>query len=129
MWDNVGMGRSEASIKKALEKLPSIKEEFWSNLNITGSGAELNVALEKANRVADFIEFAEVMAWDALERDESCGAHYRTEHVHPDGEAKRNDEKFAHVAAWEYSGENNKPIRNVEPLEYENIKLSVRSYK
>lgn len=129
MWDNVGMGRSEASIKKALEKLPSIKEEFWSNLNITGSGSELNVALEKANRVADFIEFAEVMAWDALERDESCGAHYRTEHVHPDGEAKRNDEKFAHVAAWEYSGENNKPIRNVEPLEYENIKLSVRSYK
>lgn len=129
MWDNVGMGRSEASIKKALEKLPSIKEEFWSNLNVTGSGAELNVALEKANRVADFIEFAEVMAWDALERDESCGAHYRTEHVHPDGEAKRNDEKFAHVAAWEYTGENSKPIRNVEPLEYENVKLSVRSYK
>lgn len=129
MWDNVGMGRSEKSIKTALEKLPAIKEEFWSNLLITGSGAEYNIALEKANRVADFIEFAEVMAWDALERDESCGAHYRTEHVHPDGEAKRNDEKFAHVAAWEYTGEGSKPIRNIEPLEYENVKFSVRSYK
>lgn len=129
MWDNVGMARSEASIKKALERIPQIREEFWSNLNLTGSGAELNVSLEKANRVADFLEFAEVLAWDALERDESCGAHYRVEHVHPDGEAKRNDEKFAHVAAWEYQGVGNKPIRNVEPLEFENVHLAVRSYK
>lgn len=129
MWDNVGMGRSEKSIRTALEAIPQIKEEFWSNLKVTGSGAEYNIALEKANRVADFIEFAEVLAWDALERDESCGAHYREEHVHPDGEAKRDDEKFAHVAAWEYTGDGQKPIRNTEELVYENVKFSVRSYK
>lgn len=129
MWDNVGMGRSEKSIRTALEAIPQIKEEFWSNLKVTGSGAEYNIALEKANRVADFIEFAEVLAWDALERDESCGAHYREEHVHPDGEAKRDDENFAHVAAWEYTGEGNKPIRNTEELVYDNVKFSVRSYK
>ena len=129
MWDNVGMGRSEKSVRTALEAIPQIKEEFWSNLKVTGSGAEYNIALEKANRVADFIEFAEVLAWDALERDESCGAHYREEHVHPDGEAKRDDENFAHVAAWEYTGEGNKPIRNTEELVYDNVKFSVRSYK
>jgi len=129
MWDNVGMGRSEKSIRTALEAIPQIKEEFWSNLKVTGSGAEYNIALEKANRVADFIEFAEVLAWDALERDESCGAHYREEHVHPDGEAKRDDENFAHVAAWEYTGEGNKPIRNTEELVYDNVQFSVRSYK
>jgi len=129
MWDNVGMGRSEKSVRTALEAIPQIKEEFWSNLKVTGSGAEYNIALEKANRVADFIEFAEVLAWDALERDESCGAHYREEHVHPDGEAKRDDENFAHVAAWEYTGEGNKPIRNTEELVYDNVQFSVRSYK
>ncbi len=129
MWEYCGMARNEASIKTALQKLPSIREEFWSNLTVTGESNDLNIALEKANRVADFLEFAEVMLWDALERDESCGAHFRTEHQYPDGEAKRDDEKFAHVAAWEYQGQGVKPIRNVEQLVYENVKFAVRSYK
>jgi succinate dehydrogenase / fumarate reductase flavoprotein subunit len=89
----------------------------------------LNIALEKANRVADFLEFAEVMAWDALEREESCGAHFREEYQYEDGEAKRNDELFAHVAAWEYTGVGNKPIRHKEELKFEDVKLAVRSYK
>jgi len=129
MWDNVGMGRNEKGLRATIEKIPAIREEFWNNVKITGSGAQLNVSLEKASRVADFLEFAEVMAWDALERDESCGAHYREEHVYPDGEAKRNDEKFSHVAAWEYKGVGNKPTRHTEELEFENVKFAVRSYK
>jgi len=129
VWDKIGMGRDEKGIKEALERIPKIREEFWQNLAIPGSGAEYNVALERALRVADFLEFAELLAWDALERDESSGAHYRTEHVHPDGEAKRDDENFAHVAAWEYTGVDNKPIRHKEELVFENVKLSVRSYK
>ncbi len=129
MWDYCGMARNESGLKKAIEKLPAIREEFWQNLKVSGKNEELNMALEKANRVADFLEFAEVMLWDALERDESCGAHFRTEHQYPDGEAKRNDEKFAHVAAWEYTGLGNKPIRHTEQLEYENVKFAVRSYK
>jgi succinate dehydrogenase / fumarate reductase flavoprotein subunit len=129
MWEFVGMARNDASLKTAIEKIPQIREEFWNNLNVTGEDKDMNASLEKANRVADFLEFAEVMAWDALERNESCGAHFRTEHQYPDGEAKRDDENFAHVAAWEYTGVGNKPIRNVEPLEFENVKLAVRSYK
>jgi len=129
MWDKVGMARDAAGLKEAIEQIPGIRNEFWQNVNVTGESADLNVALEKALRVADFLEFAEVMAWDALERDESCGAHFRIEHQYPDGEAKRDDEKFAHVAAWEYTGDGNKPIRHVEPLEFENVHLAVRSYK
>lgn len=129
MWDKVGMGRNESGIKEALSKIPQIREEFWSNLTVPGSGAELNVSLERALRTADFLEFAELLAWDALERDESCGAHYREEHIHPDGEAKRDDTNFAHVAAWEYQGENIKPVRHQEQLEFENVHLAVRSYK
>lgn len=129
MWDYCGMGRNEAGLKKALQLVPPLREEFWQNLLVTGVGEDLNVTLEKANRVADFLEFAEVLLWDALERDESCGAHFREEHQFPDGEAMRNDEKFAHVATWEFTGVDNKPIRNVEPLEFENVKLAVRSYK
>jgi len=129
MWDNVGMARNEKGLKETIEKIPAIREEFWNNLTIPGSGAQLNIALEKASRVADFLEFAEVMAWDALERDESCGAHYREEHVYPDGEAKRKDDEFSHVAAWEYTGVGNKPTRHKEELEFENIKFAVRSYK
>jgi succinate dehydrogenase / fumarate reductase flavoprotein subunit len=129
MWDNVGMSRNDKSIRTALEKIPSIRQEFWENLTIPGTGAELNIALEKATRVADFLEFAEMMAWDALERDESCGAHYRTEHVDDEGEAQRDDDNFCHVAAWEYKGENVKPVRHVEQLTFENVKLSKRSYK
>ncbi len=129
MWENVGMSRNEAGLKKAIELIPQIREEFWQNVNVTGESADLNIALEKANRVADFLEFAEVMAWDALERDESCGAHFREEHQYPDGEAKRNDEKYTHVGVWEYQGVGKKPIRHQEDLEFENVKLAVRSYK
>jgi succinate dehydrogenase / fumarate reductase flavoprotein subunit len=129
VWDNVGMGRNEKGLKEALNKIPLIREEFWNNLNVTGEAGTLNMALEKANRVADFLEFAELLAFDALERDESCGGHFREEHQTSDGEAVRNDEKFAHVAAWEYKGVGQKPERHVEELVFENLELSVRSYK
>jgi len=129
VWDKIGMGRNEKGLKEALEKIPQIREEFWKNLNVSGEPESLNIALEKANRVADFLEFAEVLAWDALERDESCGAHFREEHQSPDGEAVRNDEKFKHVAVWEHQDVNKKPIRHKEELEFENVHLAVRSYK
>jgi succinate dehydrogenase / fumarate reductase flavoprotein subunit len=129
MWEYVGMGRNEAGLKKVIEEIPKIREEFWQDLTVTGQKEDLNIVLEKAGRVADFLEFAEVMAWDALERDESCGAHFREEHQYPDGEAKRDDENFCHVAAWEYKGVGVKPERHVEPLEFEDVKLAVRSYK
>lgn len=129
MWDYCGMSRTEDGLKKALEYVPQLREEFWSNLTMVGEEGDLNIVLEKALRVADFLEFAELMLWDALERDESCGGHFREEHQYPDGEAKRDDEKFCHVAAWEYSGIGNKPIRHIEPLSFENVELSVRSYK
>ncbi len=129
MWDYCGMGRNEAGLKKALELVPKIREEFWQNLTVTGSAEDLNIVLEKALRVADFLEFAEILLWDALERRESCGAHFREEFQYPDGEAKRDDENFTHVAAWEFTGVGNKPNRHIEPLEFENVKLAVRSYK
>ncbi|MFA6571320.1 MAG: fumarate reductase/succinate dehydrogenase flavoprotein subunit [Bacteroidota bacterium] len=129
MWEYCGMARNETGLKKALELVPQLREEFWKDLTVTGGKESLNITLEKACRVADFLEFAEVLLWDALERDESCGAHFRTEHQYEDGEAKRNDEKFAHVAAWEFTGIGNKPVRNVEPLSFENVQLAVRSYK
>lgn len=129
MWDKVGMGRNENGLKEALERIPKIREEFWQNLLVTGEDKDLNVSLERANRVADFLEFAEVMAWDALEREESCGAHFREEYQYEDGEAKRNDEKFCHVAAWEYKGVGNKPTRHTEELKFEDVHLAVRSYK
>lgn len=129
MWEYCGMARNEAGLKKALELIPQIREEFWQNVNVPGEQADMNVALERASRTADFLEFAEVMIWDALERDESCGSHFRLEHQYPDGEAKRNDEKFAHVAVWEYQGVGKKPIRHQEELNYENVQFAVRSYK
>lgn len=129
VWDKIGMGRNEKGLKEALEKIPQIREEFWKNLNVTGEPESLNIALEKANRVADFLEFAEVLAWDALERDESCGAHFREEHQTPDGEAVRNDEKYTHVAVWEHQDVNKKPIRHKEELTFEDVHLTVRSYK
>jgi len=129
MWDYCGMGRNEAGLKKALELVPKIREEFWNNLTIVGEPDDYNITLEKTLRVADFLEFAEVLLWDALERDESCGAHFREEHQYPDGEAMRDDEHFKHVAAWEYQGVDKKPIRHIEPLEFEFVPLAVRSYK
>ena len=104
MWDHCGMARNDAGLEKALGRIPELREEFWKNVNVPGSGEELNQALEKAGRVADFLEFAELMCRDALQREESCGGHFREEYQTPDGEALRDDEHFAYVAAWEYRG-------------------------
>jgi succinate dehydrogenase / fumarate reductase, flavoprotein subunit len=129
MWEYCGMARDAAGLQKAIELIPSLREEFWKDVTIPGSGADLNQTLEHAGRVADFLELGELMCRDALHREESCGGHFRTEYQTPDGEALRNDEKFAYVAAWEYAGEGKTPILNKEPLIFENIKLSQRSYK
>ena len=129
LWEKCGMGRTEKSLKEALAKIPQIREEFWKNVNVLGEGNDLNQSLEMAGRVADFLEFGELMCLDALERRESCGGHFREEYQFPDGEAKRDDEHFAHVAAWEYVGEVAKSVRHIEPLNYENVHLAVRSYK
>ncbi|MCB9598477.1 MAG: fumarate reductase/succinate dehydrogenase flavoprotein subunit [Sandaracinaceae bacterium] len=129
MYDKCGMGRNAEGLKEALEEIPKLREEFWSDVQIVGSGTELNSLLEKAGRIADFIELAELMCHDALDRDESCGAHFREEHVREDGEAKRDDENFAYVAAWEHTGDHGAPKLHKEPLEFEYVKLSQRSYK
>ncbi|EOQ88382.1 succinate dehydrogenase or fumarate reductase, flavoprotein subunit [Leptospira yanagawae serovar Saopaulo str. Sao Paulo = ATCC 700523] len=129
MWDQCGMARNEKGLKDALKKIPELREEFWKNVKVAGKGEELNQELEKAGRVADFLEFGELMCLDALTREESCGGHFREEHQTEDGEAKRNDEKFCHVSAWEYQGEGKTPVEHREKLEYENIHLAVRSYK
>ncbi len=129
LWEHCGMARSEAGLKRALELLPELRQEFWSDLRILGSGDELNQALEKAGRVADFLEFGELMCRDALHREESCGGHFRVEHQTTEGEAKRNDERFAYVAAWQYAGEDKEPILNREPLTFDNVQLATRSYK
>ena len=129
MWDKCGMGRNEAGLKEALERIPGLRQEFWDNVNVLGGGNELNQSLEYAGRVADFMEFAELLVLDALTRDESCGAHFREEHQTPDGEAKRDDEKFSYVAAWEYQGPDARPIMHKESLVYEEVHLAQRSYK
>jgi succinate dehydrogenase / fumarate reductase, flavoprotein subunit len=129
LWEKCGMARSAASLKEALQKIPSLREEFWENVNVLGAGGEFNQALEQAGRVADFLEFAELMCQDALERNESCGGHFRTEYQTEEGEALRNDDEYCHVAAWQYNGPNSKPTRNIEPLEFESVKLAQRSYK
>ncbi len=129
VWEKCGMARSEASLKEALQKIPVLREEFWQNVNVLGEGAEFNQALEQAGRVADFLEFAELMCEDALERNESCGGHFRTEYQTEEGEALRNDNEFCHVAAWQYNGSDSKPTRKVEPLQFEEVKLAQRSYK
>jgi succinate dehydrogenase / fumarate reductase flavoprotein subunit len=123
------MARSKAGLEEALQKIPALREEFWQNVNVPGSADELNQSLEMAGRVADFLELGELMCLDALEREESCGAHFREEHQTDEGEALRDDDGFAHVAAWEYAGEGRRPIRNVEPLEFEHVPLQTRSYK
>jgi succinate dehydrogenase / fumarate reductase flavoprotein subunit len=129
MWDNCGMARNDAGLKQALERIPEIRAEFWENVNVPGSADELNQALEKAGRVADFMELAELMCVDALHRTESCGGHFREESQTPDGEAMRDDANFSYVAAWEYGGEGHKPILNKEPLSFEYVHPSQRSYK
>jgi len=129
MWELCGMARTKAGLEKALKEIPSLREEFWQNVNVPGAGGTLNQSLESAGRVADFLELGELLCLDALEREESCGGHFREEHQYPDGECKRDDEKFAHVAAWEFQGSGKKPLRNTEPLNYEAVKMSVRNYK
>ncbi|WII72998.1 fumarate reductase/succinate dehydrogenase flavoprotein subunit [Bdellovibrio sp. 22V] len=128
MWEYCGMGRNEAGLKKALQEIPKLREEFWQNVRIPGDANYLNVELEKAGRVADFLELGELMCRDALERQESCGGHFREEYQ-VDGEAKRDDANFCHVAAWEYTGENKASIRHKEELVFENVHLATRSYK
>jgi len=129
MWEACGMERNEAGLKEALEKIPDIRERFWNEVRVPGSAETLNQSLEKAGRVADFLEFAEIMCWDALTREESCGAHYRSEHTTPDGEAARNDEDFSFVSVWEFKGVGERPALHKEPLEFENVQPSTRSYK
>ena len=129
MWDECGMARNKESLERALTKIPALREEYWRNVKVLGSGAELNPELEKANRVGDFFELAELLCWDALQRNESCGGHFRTEYQTPDGEAQRNDAEYAYVAAWGYKGDEQAPELNKEPLVYENIQLATRSYK
>jgi succinate dehydrogenase / fumarate reductase flavoprotein subunit len=129
LWEDCGMARNATGLKRALAKIPELREEFWRNVNVPGSDAQLNQALEKAGRVADFLEFAELMCTDALHREESCGGHFREEHQTPDGEAQRDDAHFAYVAAWEFCGVGNAPKLSKEPLTFENVPLSQRSYK
>jgi succinate dehydrogenase / fumarate reductase flavoprotein subunit len=129
LWDYCGMARNEAGLKQALTRIPEIRDEFWNNVLVLGKGEELNQSLEKAGRVADFLELAELMCIDALHRRESCGGHFREESQTPEGEALRDDEHFAYVAAWEYGGEGKPAALHHEPLEFERVQLSQRSYK
>jgi succinate dehydrogenase / fumarate reductase flavoprotein subunit len=129
MWDKCGMARNAAGLAEALERIPKLREEFWRNVNVPGSDAELNQALEKAGRVVDFLELGELMCLDALHREESCGGHFREEHQTEDGEARRDDARFAYVAAWEYTGDPAAPRLTKEPLEFEYVPLAQRSYK
>jgi succinate dehydrogenase / fumarate reductase flavoprotein subunit len=128
LWEQCGMERCEAGLRKALERIPELRKEFWQNVLVPGSGEQLNQELEKANRVADFLEFAEVMVLDALVREESCGGHFREERQTPDGEATRDDENFSHVSAWEYTGSGTDPVLHKEQLEFEYVLPRRRSY-
>jgi succinate dehydrogenase / fumarate reductase flavoprotein subunit len=129
MWNDCGMSRNQAGLERALAKIPEIRAEFWRNVNVPGSDAELNQALEKAGRVADFLELGELICRDALQRTESCGAHFREESQTPDGEALRDDAHFAYVSAWMYQGDDTRPRLEKEPLSFESVHLAQRSYK
>jgi succinate dehydrogenase / fumarate reductase, flavoprotein subunit len=129
LWENCGMGRNEQGLKSAMEEIPKIREEFWQNVKVPGSDKDFNQEIEKAGRVADYLEFAEVMVNDALQREESCGGHFREEHQTEEGEAKRNDEDFTYAAAWEFNGVGKEPTLHKEPLTFEHVKLTQRSYK
>jgi succinate dehydrogenase / fumarate reductase, flavoprotein subunit len=129
LWDSVGMSRTKESCQFAIKRFQELRSEFWQNVSVTGSATDLNSGLERAGRVADFLEFGELLARDALTREESCGGHFREEHQEADGECRRDDDKYAHVAAWEYKGMNNEPTRHKEELIWETVKPSKRSYK
>jgi succinate dehydrogenase / fumarate reductase flavoprotein subunit len=129
MWNDVGMARTDASLKRALTAIPKLRQEFWRDLNLQGTGESLNQSLERAGRVADFLEFAELLTQDALHRTESCGGHFREESQTEEGEAKRDDANFSYVAAWEYAGDGKPAVLHKEPLAFENVHLAQRSYK
>ncbi|SDC62311.1 fumarate reductase/succinate dehydrogenase flavoprotein subunit [Actinokineospora iranica] len=129
MWDHCGMERSEEGLRKALDRIPSLRDEFWRRVKVSGTGEELNQSLEKAGRVADFLELAELMCLDALHRTESCGGHFRAESQTPDGDARRDDERFSYAAAWEFTGVGEPPVLHREALTFEAVRPSVRSYK
>jgi succinate dehydrogenase / fumarate reductase flavoprotein subunit len=126
LWDRCGMARNEAGLRTALERIPELREEFWHSVKVPGSGAEMNKELEKANRVADFLEFGELMVLDALLREESCGGHFREEHQTPTGEAQRDDDNFSHASVWQYNGD--VPILHKEALRFEYVHQTQRSY-
>jgi succinate dehydrogenase / fumarate reductase flavoprotein subunit len=129
LWNECGMARSKESLTRALERIPVLEEAFWRDLRVAGSGEELNQDLERAGRVADYFELAELMCFDALQRDESAGGHFRVEHQTPDGEAARNDAEYAYVAAWGWRGEGQPPALHKEPLRFEAVPLQQRSYR
>ncbi len=129
LWEKCGMARNAAGLKEALARIPELREEFWSSVQVPGEGEEFNQALEYAGRIADFLEFGELMCRDGLVREESCGGHFREEHQTSEGEAQRDDENFSFVSAWEYQGTNREPVLHREPLHFENVKLATRSYK
>jgi len=129
MWEWCGMSRNATGLKKALSAIPQLRDDFWKDVRVPGSADNFNPEIEKAGRVADFLELAELIARDALNREESCGGHFRDEHQTEEGEAKRNDERFAYVAAWEFKGAAQPPALHQEPLTFEHVKPSQRSYK
>ena len=129
MWDDVGMARTEATLRRALEQIPKLRDEFWQNVSVPGRQDNLNQSLEYAGRVGDYLEFAELLALDALQRRESCGGHFREESQTPDGEALRDDDHFMYVAAWEYKGAGRQPELHKEPLAFDEVHPTQRSYK
>jgi len=129
IWDYCGMSRTASGLESAIQKVRALREEFWSNVLVVGAADEINNAIETAGRVADFIELGELMCIDALDRNESCGAHFREEYQTPEGEAQRNDEHYSYTAAWEFNGACKPPILNKEPLEFHYVHPSQRSYK
>ena len=129
LWEHCGMSRNASGLRQALQRIPELREEFWNNVRIPGEGQEFNMALEYGGRVADFMEFGELLCRDALAREESCGGHFREEFQTEDAEALRDDENFSHVAAWEYQGPNKEPLLHKELLHFEDVKLATRSYK
>jgi len=129
LWEKVGMGRTKEGLAEAIEEIKAVRKEFWQDVRVTGTADEFNPELEKALRTADHLELGELMARDALIREESCGGHFREEHQTPDGEALRQDDKFMYVSCWEYAGENKEPVMHKESLVYEEIKVAQRNYK
>jgi succinate dehydrogenase / fumarate reductase flavoprotein subunit len=129
LWEYCGMSRNAAGLQRAIGKIQELREEFWLNVNVTGEEGEFNQQLEAAGRVADYFELGELMCIDALHRNESCGGHFREEHQTPEGEALRDDEQYSYVAAWEYTGMGQPPALHKEPLEFEYVHPSQRSYK